>query len=149
MHKLFMKTDYKRGKAKGRGFIGIMIAVACLVLILRLGIEQIIKVNIAQNESSAQANLKAISLALENYSRDHLGAYPPSLEILTRSQPPYLDSGLLSNEELKGYSYECLTLEPSGYTCIATPNKCRLSGRTIFKITTGGTLTSDDCTKRE
>lgn len=144
-----MKTIELKGNASGRGFIGIMIAVACLVLILRLGIEQIIKVNIAQNESSAQANLKAISLALENYSRDHLGVYPPSLEILTQSQPAYLDRELLPQEELKGYSYECLTLEPSGYTCIATPDKCRFSGRTIYKITTGGALTSDDCTKKE
>lgn len=142
-----MKTDYKR--RQGRGFIGIMIAVACLVLILRLGIEQIIKVNITQNESNAQTNLKAISTALENYSRDHLGAYPPNLELLTQSQPPYLDSELLSSDELKGYSYECLILEPSGYTCIATPEKCRLSGRKMFKITTGGALTSDDCTKKE
>jgi len=136
-------------KNNGRGFVGIMLGVAVFVLLLRISLEQIIKVNIAQNESSAQANLKAISLALENYSRDHLGVYPPSLEILTQSQPAYLDRELLSQEELKGYSYECFTLEPSGYTCIATPDKCRLSGRAIYKITTGGALTSDDCTKKE
>jgi len=136
-------------KNNGRGFVGIMLGVAVFVLLLRISLEQIIKVNIAQNESSAQANLKAISLALENYSRDHLGVYPPNLEILTQSQPAYLDRELLSQEELKGYSYECFTLEPSGYTCIATPDKCRLSGRTIYKITTGGALTSDDCTKKE
>jgi len=136
-------------KESGRGFVGIMIGVAIFVLLLRISLEQVIKINIVQNQSYAQSVLKTISTALENYAKDHLGVFPPELALLTRSQPPYLDKEYVKQPVLKGYNFSCTRLEPSGYTCVAAPLKCMLTGRLGYSISTGGLITSEDCLKKD
>jgi len=61
---------------RGKSFITIMIVIAISALLLRIAIDRLIKINIAQNESNAQGTLKLISAALENYAKDHSGAIP-------------------------------------------------------------------------
>ena len=134
---------------KGRSFVAIMIIVAVTSLLLRFGIEQIIKINIIQNESVAQTTVKLISTALENYAKDNRGSYPLSLSLLARSAPAYLDQDYISKSPIRGYEYSCLRLEPSGYACSAAPIKCDLSGKAIYTITTGGSLVLEECSKKE
>jgi len=134
---------------KGRSFVAIMIIVAVTSLLLRFGIEQLIKINIIQNESVAQATLKLISTALENYAKDNRAAFPSSLSLLVRSNPAYLDQDYISKSPIRGYEYSCSRLEPSGYACSAAPIKCDLSGRAIYTITTGGSLVLEECSKKE
>lgn len=134
---------------KGRSFVAIMIIVAVTSLLLRFGIEQIIKINILQNESVAQATLKLISTALENFAKDNRSSYPLSLSLLARSAPAYLDQDYISKSPIRGYEYSCLRLEPSGYACSAAPIKCNLSGKAIYTITTGGSLVLEECSKKE
>ena len=126
-----------------------MIFIAVFAFLLRLLISQIIKVAIPQNESSAQATLKLISIALENYAGDNKGVYPNSLSAITQTKPPYLDKDYLSKSSLKGYNYSCSRLEPSGYTCSAIPVKCRINGTKIYTINTGGLFMADDCGKKD
>ena len=130
-----------------KSFVTIMIVIAVCALLLRIGIEQIIKINIAQDESSAIATIKLISAALENYAADHKGAYPAVLSSLTQTNPAYLDKDYIAQSSLKGYSYACGRLEASGYSCQAVPVKCNFTGRAVYSVTTGGVVASQDCSK--
>lgn len=134
---------------RGRSFVIIMVVIAICALVLRFGIEELIKINITQNESNASGTLKLISTALENYAKDHSGSFPTSLSLLTKDNPPYLDKDYIAESPIRGYNFGCGRLEISGYSCLATPIKCKLSGKMIYTVTTGGLLISEECTKKE
>jgi Tfp pilus assembly protein PilE len=134
---------------RGLSFLAIMIIIAFCALLLRFAIDRIIKFNITQNEATAQATLKLISTALENYARDHLGAFPTNFSVLTQSNPPYIDKNYIAASAVKGYYYSCLRLEPSGYNCTASAAKCGLTGRMSYTISTDGLLLSEECDKKE
>jgi len=134
---------------KARGFVMIMVVIAIFSLLLRVAIDKIIKINITQNESNAQATLKLISAALENYAQDHIGEYPNNFTLLVEDNPSYLDRDYLRESPLKGYAYSCSTLEVSGYSCSAVPLNCNLVGRTSYTVTTGGLIISEACVKKE
>jgi competence protein ComGC len=134
---------------RGLSLITIMIIVAVTALALRIAIEQIMQINISQNEDGAIRSLKLVSTALENYAKDHQGVYPQNLYSLVTTNPSYLSSDYTSQGTMKGYAFGCQRLDPSGYSCTATPLKCRINGKKIFTITTGGSLAMDDCMKKE
>ncbi len=148
----------KRGKSKicngvkdskARSFVTIMVVIAISSLLLRFGIEKVIEITISQNESNAQGTLKLISAALENFAKDHLGAYPNNLSILTQSTPSYLDEDYTNKSTIKGYDFSCPRLETSGYSCTAVPVKCGLTGEMIYNVTTGSLFISEECSKKE
>lgn len=138
-----------RDNKKGRNFVIIMVVIASSTLIFRFAIEQLLKINIAQNESNASATLKLISAALENYASDHNGAFPVNLSLLTKDNPPYLDKDYVALSPIRGYNFNCFRLEASSYSCVATAIKCRLTGKTNYTITTGGLLVSEECSGKE
>jgi hypothetical protein len=109
----------------------------------------LIKINIAQNESYAQTTLKLISAALESYANNNRQIYPSSITSLTQPKPPYLDKDYLALSPLRGYSYSCSRLESSGYNCSAVPSRCRLTGGTLYTVTTGGLIVSEECNTKE
>lgn len=127
----------------------IMVIIAVSALALRIAIEALVRISIAQNESNAQATLKLISAALEDYAKDHLGTYPASLSDLTKNNPPYLDKVYITKPSVKGYDCEWSKLEASGYSCSATPIRCKLTGKMIYTLTTGGVFVLEDCSKKE
>jgi hypothetical protein len=86
---------------------------------------------------------------LENYAKDHLGTFPGNLSVLTQGTPPYIDKNYIAESPIRGYYYTCSRLEPSGYSCSATPVKCNLTGRVIYTIVTEGLLLSEWCSKKE
>ncbi len=148
--KAFFILSYTMKNLRGLSFITLMIAIAIFSLLLRIAIEKIIKINIAQNESNASETLKLISTALENYAANNQGGFPLSISVLTQTTPAkYLDKNYINESPLKGYSYSCSRLEASGYSCSAVPLKCGLSGRMVYAITTGGSLAADACEKEE
>ena len=134
---------------KGLSFVTIMIIIALSALGLRIMIEQVMRMTVAQNESSALASLKLISTAIENYAKDSQGNFPSNLTVLTKTSPPYLDQDYIAKSSIKGYSYSCTQFGVSGYSCSASPVKCGITGKLAYTITTGGALASDDCAKRE
>lgn len=133
-------TDYK-----GLGFVTIMIILAVSALILRVALEGILKINITQNQTDAQARLKLVSVALENYAKDHLGNFPKDLSLLAQEDPPYMDKDYIARSPIKGYDYTCGRLDSSGYSCSARPVKCKLTGKMNYTVTTGGLLISEEC----
>lgn len=126
-----------------------MIVIGVSAFVLRTVLKQIIKSNIAQNESNVYATLKLISAALENYQKDNKGLYPTSLSALTKTSPPYLEKDYDSQSSLKGYTFSCLRLEPSGYSCMAVPLICNFTGKLSYTAASGGTLASEECNKKD
>jgi len=132
-----------------RSFVLIMIIIALASLILRIAIDKIMQVSIAQNESVAQSNLKLISAALENYAKANNGIFPPNLATLINTIPPFLDKDYIAQPVIKGYNYSCPVLDASTYSCVAAPGKCRITGRKIYAVSTGGSLSYEDCSTKE
>lgn len=134
---------------RGASLVTVMIIVAIASLFLRIAVEGLIKINIEQNESNAQATLKLISASLEIYAKDNQGVFPTNLSALSSANPPYLDKDYSALSSFKGYNYSCPILETSGYNCSATPVKCNITGKTIYSIATGGSFASEECSPRE
>ena len=137
------------GNTRARSFVVIMIVVSLVALILRIAIVQFVNFSIIQNEASAEQVLKLLTTAIENYAKDHLGVFPASLEALTQSSPAYIEKEYISLAYQKGYNFNCLRLETSGYTCTASPSRCNLSGRKSYIITTGQVMAVEECGKKE
>lgn len=126
-----------------------MIVIALLAFVLRVAIDGLISRNMSMNESNAQATLKLIAAALESFAKNNQGAYPSSFSSLTKPQPSYLDKDYVSLSPYKGYIYNCQRLEASGYSCSAAPVKCRLTGKIVYDVTTGGIAVFEECSKKE
>ena len=134
---------------RAKSFVTIMIVIAILALLLRFAIDWIIKMNIAQNESNAQGTLKLIAVGLENYAKDNKGLYPASFAVLTEPGHPYLDKDYIAQPPIKGYDYSCPRLEPSGYSCLASPTKCKVTGNKLYTAKTGGLFIPEECDKKD
>lgn len=140
-----MKQNRSR---KAKSFVTLMIIIAVSALILRIIIENLINFNITQNESNASAALKLIGAALDNYAKDNRGVYPEELSALIRANPPYIDKSYVNyfkTNSVKGYSFSCPSLAPSGYSCQAVAARCGFSGRTLFTVKNGGVLSTEAC----
>ena len=133
---------------KARSFVTIMIVVALTALSLRLAVHKIIIYNIEQNQLLAQVNLKLLSTALENYAKDNKGAYPANIDLLTGNKPPYLERNYLAVPSVRGYEYDCQRLDPLGYNCSAAPVNCKLNGRMVYTVSTGGLIIAESCDKQ-
>jgi hypothetical protein len=90
-----------------------------------------------------------IGTALDNYAGNNNNVFPVSIAALTGTNPPYLNRDYIAESPLRGYNYSCSRLEPTGFSCSATPLKCNLTGRKIFVISTGNVFVSEDCFKKE
>ncbi len=136
-------------KNKAKSFVVIMISIALFALAVRTLASKVIRLTSSRNEANAQATLKLISAAIENYAKDNQGLYPEKIALLTQSKPPYLDKDYIKLSPSKGYSYNCSRLNSSGYSCSALPTRCKLTGKIAFNISTGNLLISEDCDKKE
>ncbi len=134
---------------KARSFVTIMLVIAVTALLLRIAVEEIIKLSIEQNDSSAQITLKLISTALENYAKNNSNSFPENFTSLTQGSSRYLDKDYITLSPVKGYIYSCSKLELSGYTCVAGPAKCGLTGKMSYTVSTGGLFVSEKCEKKE
>lgn len=134
---------------RGLSFVTLMIIIAISALMLSLISEEVMRRNMAQNESDAQTTLRLISTALENYAKDNRGAFPEDISVLTKTTPVYLDKNYIVLSPLRGYIYNCPTLNASGYSCQASPVKCDVTGKAFYTISTGGVFVSRECNKKE
>lgn len=132
-----------------RGFLPAVISIAIIVIILKIGIAQFVRVSMVQNEARAQEMLRLLSVAFENYARDHLGTYAQQIANLTASEPAYLGNDVLSRPSQDGYVFSCERMEPLGYQCSAVPVNCAVTGRHTYSISTGGSFQSRRCVPNE
>ena len=132
-----------------RGFLPAVITIAIIVIILKIGIAQFIRVTMVQNEARAQESLRLLSVAFENYARDHLGTYAQQISNLTASEPAYLGSDFLARPSQDGYVFSCERMEALGYRCTAEPVTCGVTGWFSYEVNTGGAFQSRRCRRAE
>ena len=138
-----------------RGFtlIEITIVVAIIALLAAITIPQILRARLVQNEALAQATLRTIATALENYAVANKGQYPTDINSqLICVTPKYLDKNYFSeyniNRPYQGYFYAVVNITSAGYNIVARPQACSTgetpgTGSKSYTITTGGVLSTD------
>jgi competence protein ComGC len=126
-----------------------MIVIAVASVSLRFGLEHLIKFSIKQNESNALSTLKLVSAAIEKYAKDHKSLFPDNINKLVDAEPYYLDKDYTGQSFLRGYNFNCNRLDESGYSCNARPIICRVSGNTVYSVSTGGVIKTENCYKKE
>jgi prepilin-type N-terminal cleavage/methylation domain-containing protein len=141
---LFRKIYYK-SNAQGFTLVEITIVIAILALLAAIAIPGLLRARLTSNESVAQATLKTISNACENFAAQNFGQYPTAIEDLTGAVPPFLNENYTAATRY-GYNFACETLDVTNYSCTATPARCNETGSRTFTIITGGIITSVDCT---
>lgn len=123
--------------------IELVMVIVIVGILSVLVIPSILRSRVIANESAAQANVKSISAAIENYATSNNSTYPTSESQLTSANPPYLSQSFCGTTQ-GGYSYSC-SLTTSSYNITASPSNCGGSGTKIYTVTTGGAFTSPDC----
>ena len=127
-------------KIKAFTLVEVMIVVAIIALLAAIAIPNLLRAKISANESTAQANLKAIANALENYAAIH-SQYPTDANLLLGSTPPYLSIDFFNGLH-GGYSFT-FNLDQYTYSLIATPSSPSAGNKT-FTMTTGAELSVNE-----
>lgn len=133
---------------RAKSFVMIMVVLALSAVLLRLAVHRVIVYRIQQNQLLAQVNLKLFSTAMENYAKDNKNVYPVSIDLLTEHDPVYLERDYLAATSIRGYEYDCQRLDTSGYSCTASPVNCKLSGKMLYTVSTGGLIMAENCDKK-
>ena len=123
--------------------VEMMVVVAIVAILATLAIPNLLRSRMIANESAAQTVLKTISNGCEIYF-SRIQSYPTSISDLTDAQPPFISDDYTASAR-SGYSFTCDTLEYDNYSCSCSPTICGLTGSKTYTITTGGILTSGDC----
>jgi len=119
--------------------VEILIVVAIIALIAAVAIPNMLRARIEANDASAQATLKAISTAIENYASIY-SSYPTNTSQLLGATPPYLTKDYFAGTH-NGFAFTA-TLSDYSYIVTALPISSS-SGTASFTITTGAVLTEN------
>ena len=115
-----------------------MVVVAIIALLAAIAIPNLMRSKTAANESSAQATLKSISAALENYYAVN-NRYPANTGALLGAAPPYLNKDYFTGST-NGYSFTSVLADYS-YLITASPVSSS-TGTSTFTVATGAVLSS-------
>jgi prepilin-type N-terminal cleavage/methylation domain-containing protein len=132
-------------RKKGFTLVEILFVVVIISFLLSLAVVQGREFKKRANESSAQANLKAIAGSFEIYAAANNGAYAPGqesdLKFLIQSKCANQD--FLSLDQFGYYRYVAGSINPAGYDIRAMAVSQVLAGHN-YQITTGGRLRKSD-----
>ncbi|MCR4336346.1 MAG: type IV pilin protein [Candidatus Omnitrophica bacterium] len=120
--------------------IEILIVVAIIAVLIIIAVPNVVRARKNTNESLAQASLKLVSNALENYVAAN-GIYPPQTTDLVTVDPPYLEVDYFTGVHA-GYSFTSV-LSNYSYTVTATPIAPSAASVT-YTMTTGGIISSNN-----
>ncbi len=128
-------------KVNKNGFtlIEILITAGIIALLAAIAIPNLLRAKIDSNEAMAQATLKSISSALENYMSINQ-VYPTNTDDLTNVTPPYLNQNYFTGN-YNGYTYSSVLTD---YTYSITAQPVNSSqGIHSYTISSGGVLTKN------
>ena len=142
---------------KGFTLVEIMIVVAIVGLLVALAIPSLMRARLSANETMAQASVRAIITALENYRADqNPPSYPTALVTLKLGNPAYLDPFPAGGRK-HGYQYDYYASAPyvytvagvertiyPGYSISAMPLSVGFTGNANFFTNASGVIYSDD-----
>ena len=126
-------------KNKGFSLVEVLIAVAIIALLAVIAIPNLLINRVNSNETYAQATLKSISNALENFYSINT-VYPTDPNDLIGVNPPYLNKDYFTGIH-HGYTFTH-SLQQYSYTVIAAPISSS-QGKRSFTISTGAVLTAE------
>jgi len=127
-----------RNKA-GFTLVEVLIVVGIVALLAAIAIPNLLRAKNQSNEAYAQASLKSVATALENYAAI-LHQYPLNTNPLYTATPPYLHADYFTSPQ-NGYTFVS-SLGLYTYVITATPALAN-TGMRSFTISTGGVLTSN------
>ena len=123
-------------RPKGFTFPELMIVVALILILTAITIPNLLRARLNANDTSAQATLKTIAAALENYAAANR-LYATDPDQLLGVNPPYLNEDFFTGTH-NGFTFT-YALSSYAYTIVATPINSALGSRS-FTITTGAVL---------
>lgn len=145
-----IKISKDKDNLKGRGLaisgvvlggIGVIL-IPIIALLAAIAIPNLLRARINASEASAQAALRTISMAAEDYAILK-GEYPGSIYSLIKANPPHLTEDY-TESIYKGYEFNC-NFSFSGYSCEAFPENCGVTGTKRYTIATGGQFFQEEC----
>ena len=123
---------------KGFTLVEMMVVTGIIALIAAIAIPNLIRAKTNANNTSAQATLKSVSTALENYYAIN-NAYPPNTGALLTAAPPYLSKDYFAGP-YNGFSFTAnLSFGGYSYSVLAVP-VASTQGTASYTITTGSVL---------
>ncbi|MEW6008834.1 MAG: prepilin-type N-terminal cleavage/methylation domain-containing protein [Candidatus Omnitrophota bacterium] len=124
-------------RLKGFTLVEIMIVVAIIALLSALAIPNLLRARMSTNESAAQSSLRTISTSAESYRAVSI-YYPPSLNALSSTTPPYIDTVLGSGAK-QGYNFS-LVSGSFTFSATARPQTYGTSGVRSFFVDESGVI---------
>lgn len=121
----------------GFSLVEIVAVLGVITVLAAISIPNLLKAKITANDATAQAVLKSIANALENYVAIN-SVYPNSTTLLMGAQPPYLSVDYFS-APYAGFTYTPVIAEYS-YDITAVPTTMGQTGTASYTISTGGSL---------
>ena len=136
----FLKASeiYSSRKRPFTGFtlVEIMVVVGVIALLAAIATPNLLRAKINANETTAQATLKTIATAMENYFTVN-SSYPTLPADLYSAVPPYLGTDFFA-ATYQGFDYISI-LTTGSYTVHAVPTGPN-QGTVSFTLTTGGVI---------
>ena len=119
-----------------------VLLIALVALLSAIAIPNLLRAKLNANQAMAQASLKTITTATENYKTEK-GKYPVDEYDLVYGKPPYL-AKTYNTKTLFGYMYS-LNFGADNYTFTASPEKCGITGQESFRIDKTGQIAEEPC----
>lgn len=121
--------------SRGLTLVEVMVVTLIIALLAAVAIPNLLRARAQANDSAAQATLKGISNAMEQFASIN-SRYPGDTTSLTGATPPYLPTDYFTGTH-NGYQFEA-SLTDYTYTVTATPNGT--INFNTYTISTGGVL---------
>lgn len=126
---------------KGFTLVEIMIVVAIIALLAAIAIPNLLAAKRTANDGAALANIRTLSTAAETYATANNGSFPADTAALAGYAAAATS---LCGSTVQGYTYAC-TLAATGYTITANAATCGTTGSKNYSVTTGGAITTANC----
>jgi type II secretory pathway pseudopilin PulG len=136
-------------KGKGLAITGIvlgaigMVIIPIVAMLAAIAIPNFLRARILANDRVAEASIRGIAAAAEDYAASHGGAYPMDVYDLSDTQTSAISQSL-DGEAVNGYTYS-FEFGRRGYVVVAEPEICFVTGTKVITATTRGIIEKEDC----